>query len=185
MKPFWVNEIRCEGRDWKKGDPHTCVERLVGYYDNLEEATKALKEAAANHVDEEGYYSVGFQILKSRPVPGHPDCTEEEYCWSYDMDGNYITESSLVIRRKFYGRYAEDCPFHKGDLVFSYNWGYITIGVITAVPKTPEEINAIKAECDRPWLLDGSDDCFRVDFDDEDDHEHVQVTHAFPCKIKL
>ena len=187
MKRFWLEEIRCNKCKWELGKCLQCISLVVGLYDSQEEAASAVQYAVANQEVAEGLMRVGFIVHKALAPTSKAKArkAKDEYCWSYDADGNALAHASADWDRIFYGRPPEECPFKEGDKVIDYFGGCLQMGFIAGTPPTPEWVKAYDERKSFPeFHLDGSDDCFLVDYDDKQyDHNHPPVTRVFPCKI--
>ena len=185
MKIFWLEEIRCEKSEWELGKSFQNRNRIVGEYNSLEDATTALKEYVANPKIKEGLIIVGFIVHRTCPkkIRAKKRRQKDEYCWSFDVEGNELAQSSAE-RRQFYGRKPEECPFNIGDRVFVFQWQQISMGFIAAKPPTPEEAADLERRMVFPWFhLDETDDCYLVDYDEiEYEHDHPSVTEVFPYR---
>ena len=185
-KKYWLEEIRCVKGEWKLGYYFPSISIVVGTYDSLEEAASALREVVENSEMDEELTRVGFIVHRTRPVSYKIKAEEadDEYCWSYDKDGNALAQESAEEYRDFDGRPSEECPFDIGDKVFVYDGGCVNMGIIKLIPPTPEEVMSYyKRDRGLDFHLDGNNDCFHVRYAEKGHRiDFVTVTQVFPMQ---
>ena len=168
---FRLDEIRCDGTFAEASRDFEAISVVRGHFSSLEKAIAAMKRNASETYFPEEIYAY---LVKEIAVDGNLGDVDWLSVRSYDPSGNLL-EACLQdynLVNDFYGRNKEDIHFKVGDIVEALFYKRIVIGIIAALPPTPE---------DHFPVLDASDDCYLIlpISENPDSHIHVPPTHVF------
>lgn len=116
-----------------------------------------------------------FYEIKSRGVDSYKNCKEDLFY--YNEKGKLIKAFDEAYEEEpFLGK--TNPKFKPGDLVQFFSYGELKLGVVYAVPLSPEEAKA------RNLTLVGSDDTYLID-ELEGEHDHIPEEFISKPKYKL
>ena len=146
---FRLDEIRCDGTFAEASRDLEAVPVVRGHFSSLEKAIAAMKRNASETYFPEEIYAY---LVKEIAVDGNLGDVDWLSVRSYDPSGNL--------------------HFKIGDIVEALCYERMVIGIIAALPPTPE---------DHFPVLDASDDCYLIlpISENPDSHIHVPPTHVF------
>lgn len=168
---FRLDEIRCDGTFAEESRDLEAVPVVRGHFSSLEKAIAAMKRNASETYFPEEIYAY---LVKEIAVDGNLGDVDWLSVRSYDPSGNLL-EACLQdynLVNDFHGRNKEDIHFKVGDIVEALCYKRIVIGIIAALPPTPE---------DHFPVLDAMDDSYLIlpISDNPDSHIHIPPTHVF------
>ena len=150
---------------------------IRGHFSSLEKALDAMKRNTSETYFPEEIYAY---LVKEIAVDGNLGDVDWLSVRSYDPSGNLLEEClhDYNLVNDFQGRNKEDIHFKVGDIVEALCYTRIVIGIIAALPPTPEDLFPV---------LDASDDCYLVlpISENPDSHIHVPPTHVFRLRHAL
>jgi len=142
---------------------------ILGHYSTLENAIAA-KELYFDPFNNENIFAY---LIKEIPVDHHLEEVSFLTVRSYTKDGlNDECLEDQNLCNAFKGRPKEKIRHQIGNIVECLEGRHIFLGIVAALPPTPE---------DNFPILDAMDDCYLIlpYSDDRDDHFHVPCTHVF------
>ena len=168
---FRLEEIRCDDTVAEASRDLEAIPVVRGHFSSLEKAVAAMKRNASETYFPEEIYAY---LVKEIAVDGNLGDVDWLSVRSYDPSGKLL-EACLQdynLVNDFQGRNKEDIHFKVGDVVEALCHKRIVIGIIAALPPTPE---------DRFPVLDAMDDSYLIlpISDNPDDHIHIPPTHVF------
>ena len=173
---FRLDEIRCDGTFAEASRGFEAISVVRGHFSSLEKAIAAMKRNASETYFPEEIYAY---LVKEIAVDGNLGDVDWLSVRSYDPSGNLLEachyhphHAYYNLANDFHGRNKEDIHFKVGDIVEALCYKRIVIGIIAALPPTPE---------DHFPVLDASDDCYLIlpISENPDSHIHVPPTHVF------
>lgn len=166
---FRLDEIRCN--ETESQSYLEAITSVRGHFSSLEKAVAAMKQNALETYAPEEIYAY---LIKEIAIDGNLGDVDWLSVRSYNPSGNLLEEclQDYNLVNQYHGRNKEDIHFKVGDIVEALCYNRIVIGIIAALPPTPE---------DHFPILDASDDCYLILPISEapDAHLHVPPTHVF------
>lgn len=167
---FRLEEIRCDNTVDASGD-FEAILVVRGHFSSLEKAVVAMKKNASETYFPEEIYAYLVKEIAIDVDLGNVDWLSVR---SYDPSGNLLEKclQDYNLVNDFHGRHKEDIHFKVGDVVEALCYERLIIGIIAALPPTPE---------DNFPVLDAMDDSYLIlpISEDPDSHLHVPPTHVF------
>ena len=174
---FRLEEIRSDATVAEASRDFEAIHAIRGHFSSLEKAVAAMKRNALETYCPEEIYAY---LVKEIAVDGNVGDVDWLSVRSYDPSGNLLEEcpQDYNLVNDFHGRNKEDIHFKVGDIVEALCFTRIVIGIIAALPPTPE---------DHFPVLDASDDCYLIlpISENLDSHIHVYPTHVFRLRHVL
>jgi len=153
-----------------KPTEHNMHSAMIGHYSTLENAIVSM----VLYRDEYDPDSVYAFYIKEIGVDTHQGDVSFLSVRSYTKDTKSNDEclNDYNLCNAFKGRPKEKIRHQIGDIVECLEGRHIFLGIVAALPPTPE---------DNYTILDAMDDCYVIlpYSDDKDDHFHVPCTHVF------
>lgn len=167
---FRLEEIRCDNAVDASGDIEV-IPVVRGHFSSLEKAVAAMKRnASETYFPEEIYAYLVMEIAIDGDL-GNVDWLNVR---SYDPSGNLLEKclQNYNLVNDFHGRNKEDIHFKVGDIVEALCYERLIIGIVAALPPTPQ---------DNFPVLDAMDDSYLIlpISENPDSHLHVPPTHVF------
>lgn len=174
---FRLDEIRCDDAVAEASRVFEANFVVRGHFSSLENAVFAMKRNASETCFPEEIYAY---FVKEISVDGYLGEVDWLSVRSYDPSGNLLEEclQDYNLVNDFHGRSKLDIHFKIGDIVEALCYERIVIGIIAALPPTPE---------DHFPVLDASDDCYLIlpISENPDCHIHIPPTHVFRLRHTL
>lgn len=173
----------------------------IGHYSTLARAEKKMMDFVGYDKDVEPKYRDTYcYIISEWKID--MCCNDFVSIRTYMPDGSFYEENMADKNRKFWGRPADTIRFKKGDIVEVYDWDMVSLGIIDAVPFTPEEVKVVKERSIKYMIkkqgcseeearkfggiwLDDSDDTYRLYTSEDTCHTHVESQYVFPVRKKV
>ena len=167
---FRLEEIRCDNTVDASGDIEA-IPVIRGHFSSLEKAVAAMKKNASETYFPEEIYAYLVKEIAIDVDLGNVDWLSVR---SYDPSGNLLEKclQDYNLVNDFHGRSKEDIHFKVGDIVEALCYERLIIGIVAALPPTPE---------DNFPVLDAMDDSYLIlpISENPDSHLHVPPTHVF------
>ena len=167
---FRLEEIRCDNAVDASGDIEV-ISVVRGHFSSLEKAVAAMKRNASETYFPEEIYAY---LVKEISIDGDLGNVDWLSVRSYDPSGNLLEKclQDYNLVNDFHGRNKEDIHFKVGDIVEALCYERLIIGIVAALPPTPQ---------DNFPVLDAMDDSYLIlpISENPDSHLHVPPTHVF------
>ena len=167
---FRLEEIRCDNAVDASGDIEV-IPVVRGHFSSLEKAVAAMKRNASETYFPEEIYAY---LVKEIAIDGDLGNVDWLSVRSYDPSGNLLEKclQNYNLVNDFHGRNKEDIHFKVGDIVEALCYERLIIGIVAALPPTPQ---------DNFPVLDAMDDSYLIlpISENPDSHLHVPPTHVF------
>lgn len=174
---FRLDEIRCNDTIAEASRDFEAISVVRGHFSSLDKAVSAMKRNVSETYFPEEIYAY---LVKEIEVDGNLGDVDWLSVRSYDPSGNFLEAclQNYNLVNDFHGRSKEDIHFKIGDIVEALCYKRIVIGIIAALPPTPE---------DHFPALDASDDCYLIlpISENPDSHIHVPPTYVFRLRHTL
>jgi hypothetical protein len=167
----------------------------IGTYSSLEKAGQAIKDSILPcdiERDKDDYCVIHHFIAEE--IPLDVASGKAEQCTYVYNDKGLLHGTISDCRRPFFGSKETDCMFKAGDFVEFLRKDKIAVGLVVAVPLSPEAVVEKNAFCrDNPLVdLDGQE--YTVFCDESDnmytvccgaDHNHFSEAEIFPVRFLM
>jgi len=173
---FRLEAIYDDGEMTESDLPRKLTRSFFGHYSSLERAEDAMN----SHIEKWEQDALYAYLISEIPIDQELGNVSFMSVRSYSKDkaNNDACLDDYNLCNAFKGRTRESIKHEVGDIVECILGDHLVVGIVAALPPTPE---------DGFPLLDALDDCYLIlpCSEELNEHFHVPCTHVFPLKHQL